>query len=151
MPAPPFHQSPRKPSYIQESAQDNISHVEFDQEAENTIAEFHRVLTRDPSQQYPEAHQAFDSFLQNENEAYSNAGVFQPRLGVCYKELTTWAGGNSSRAAVKTLKDTIWRTLTGKDIYEWAERHMRSRPRPDTGRPLIRSFSGVVQGGEMML
>ena len=152
MPAPSAsHQSYRRPSYVEDSAQDNISHVEFDQEAENAIAEFHRVLTREPLHQYPEAHQAFDSFLQNENKAYTNAGVVQPRLGVCFKDLTTWVNVGTGSAAVKTLKDTMWRTLTGRDIYEWTIGQLRSRPPPSTGRPLIRNFSGVVHGGEMML
>lgn len=151
MPASVSHQSHRRPSYLEESAQDNISHVEFDQEAESTIAEFHRVLTREPPQQYPETHQAFDSFLQNENEAYINAGVVQPQLGVCFKDVTTWVQAGSSCTAVKTLKDTLWRTLTGRDLYEWTIGHLRSRPRPDTGRPLIRNFSGVARGGEIML
>jgi len=165
MPAPTSHQSQsqsqsqshRKPSYRGNDVQDtqdnpdNISYVEFDQEAENIVTEFHRVLTREPLHQYSEAHQAFDRFLQKENKAGVNAGVGQPRLGVCFQDVSTWAGAGTSRMAVKTLKDALWRTLTGQDLYEWTIGRLRSRQSPDTGRPLIRNFSGVVRGGEIML
>jgi len=109
------------------------------------------VLTREPLHQYPEAHQAFGRFLQHENEAGVNAGVVQPRLGVCFNDVSTWADPKSGNTTVKTLKNALWRTLTGQDLYEWTIGRLKSRPSPDTGRLLIRNFSGVVRGGEIML
>ena len=129
---------------------ETIPRVQTGQHAEDAIAELHRVLTREPLHQYPEAHIAFDDFLQKENETLAETGVSPARLGVLFKDLTTWGAG-STHAPVKTLKDALWRTLTGQDIYEWTFGRLRSKSKREQGRPLIRGFEGVVRGGEIML
>jgi ATP-binding cassette subfamily G (WHITE) protein 2 (SNQ2) len=129
---------------------ETLPRVQTSQEAEDAIAELHRVLTREPLHQYPEAHRALDSFLQKENETLVESGITPARLGVLFKDLTTWGAG-STHAPVKTLKDALWRTLTGQDIYEWTVGRLRSKSKREQGRPLIRDFQGVARGGEIML
>jgi len=124
--------------------------VQTGPEVEDAIAELHRVLTREPLHQYPEAHQAFDDFLQKENDTLAASGIAPARLGVLFKDLTTWGAG-STHTPVKTLKDALWRTFTGQDLYEWTIGRLRSKSKRDQGRPLIRGFQGVVKGGEIML
>lgn len=138
------------PPFPENSSSENFPRVQLDQTAEDEIAELHKVLTRDISHQYPEAHQALDEFLQKENQTLEKHGVAPARLGVCFKDLTTWGQG-STHAPVKTLKDAMWRTLTGQDLYEWTFGRILSKPKPEDGRALIRDFSGVVRGGEIML
>jgi hypothetical protein len=127
-----------------------VQRVHPDQGAEDAIAQLHRVLTQEPTRHYPETHLAFDDFLQRENRVLEDSGVLPARLGVCFKNLTTWGSG-SAHAPVKTFKQALWRTLTGQDIYEWTLGRVLSKPKPEDGRALIRDFSGVVRGGEMML
>lgn len=129
---------------------ENFSRVQIDQDAEDAIAQLHKVLTRDISHQYPEAHQALGEFLQKENQTLEENGVAPARLGVCFKDLTTWGEG-STHAPVKTLKDALFRTLTGRDLYEWTFGRILNKSKPEDGRPLIQNFSGVVRGGEIML
>lgn len=142
--------TPAHPPLAENDGEEAIPRVQTDQDAENAIAELHRVLTREPSYQYPEAHLAFDDFLQRENQALEANGVAPARLGVLFKDLTTWGSG-STHTPVKTLKHALWRTLTGQDIYEWTIARVLSESKPEDGRPLIRNFSGVVRGGEIML
>lgn len=139
--------TPHQPERTEDEA---IPRVQTGQDAEDAIAELHRVLTREPLHQYPAAHRAFDDFLQKENEALEGSGVSPARLGVLFKDLTTWGAG-SSHAPLKTLKDALWRTLTGQDIYEWTVGRFRSASSTCEKRPLIRDFQGVVRGGEIML
>jgi len=157
MPAPVQYHVQRtvsKVSHGNHDSRDAASHVAFNQEAEDTIAHIHRVLTRDARdapQPYPDTHVAFDSFLQKNNKAQLETGISQPRLGVCFKNVTTWVSSGASHGPVKTLKDALWRTLTGRDLYEWTTSLLGSKPKPESGRPLIQNFSGVVRGGEIML
>lgn len=154
IPSRPSHrnraQSTPLPPLPDNDSRDNFPRVQTGQDAEDAIAELHRVLTRDFSRQYPEAHRDLDEFLQKENRALEENGVAPARLGVCFKDLTTWGKG-STHVPVKTLKDAMWRTLTGQDLYEWTLGRLLSKEKPEDGRPLIRNFSGVVRGGEIML
>lgn len=95
---------------------------------------------------YPEPHSSFDKFL----EAEVQAGKKRSNLGVSFKSLTTWGGGES-QVNVKTLATAFWRTLTLQDIYEWTVKPWVDDKEPEHGRALIRDFSGVVRSGEMML
>ena len=152
MPAPVVPSYRRQASEVSYADRDEISRVETGQDALEAITELHRVLSgqeQQVSQQYPEAHLAFDDFLQKENAAREEAGLAQARLGVYFKDVTTWGAGGT-HAPVKTLKDALWRTLTCQDLYEWTFGRL-SKPKPEDGRPLIRNFSGVVRGGEIML
>lgn len=133
-----------------ENGSANVSHVHITQDSEDAITELYKVLSWQPSNQYPNTHQIFDDFLQRENEELKKVGKSPARLGVCFKDLSTWGAGGP-HAPVKTLKQALWRTLTGQDIYEWTLKYLISRPRPEDGRQLIRNFSGVVRSGEIML
>lgn len=153
MPAPAVPSYRRQATDVHYADRIEISRVETGQDAVDAIAELHRVLSGQPerdSRQYPEAHVAFDDFLQKENAALEEAGIVPASLGVCFKDLTTWGDGDT-HASVKTLKHALWRTLTGQDLYEWTFARMFSRKKPENGRALIRDFSGVVRGGEIML
>lgn len=136
--------------HADETGSANESHVYITQDSEDAVAEVYRVLSGQPSSQYSNTHQVFNDFLQRENEELKKVGRAPARLGVCFKDLSTWGVGGQ-HAPVKTLKQALWRTLTGQDIYEWTLKRLISRPRPEDGRPLIRNFSGVVRSGEIML
>ncbi|KFY17638.1 hypothetical protein V491_04960 [Pseudogymnoascus sp. VKM F-3775] len=136
--------------HADENCSANVSHVHITQDSEDAIAKVYKVLSRQPPSQYPNTHQDFNEFLQKENKELKKVGRAPARLGVCFKDLSTWGAGGQ-HAPVKTLKQALWRTLTGQDIYEWTLKRLISRPRPEEGRPLIRNFSGVVRSGEIML
>ncbi|KAL2819862.1 ABC-2 type transporter-domain-containing protein [Aspergillus cavernicola] len=114
-------------------------------EDENSIAQIHRTLT-EKGHDYSEPHSAFDKFL----EAELQAGRKKPNLGVCFESLSTWGTGGE-HTSVKTLGTALWRTLTFQDIYEWTIKPWISKPEPQSGRQLIRDFTGVVRSGEIML
>lgn len=146
------HNRPRlsDADHADENGSTNESRVHITQDSEDAIAEVYKVLSGQPSSQYPNTHQVFNDFLERENEELKKIGRAPARLGVCFKDLSTWGAGGQ-HAPVKTLKQALWRTLTGQDIYEWTLKRLISRPRPEDGRPLIRNFSGVVRSGEIML
>jgi ATP-binding cassette subfamily G (WHITE) protein 2 (SNQ2) len=153
MPAPAVPSYRRQATDVSHADREEISRVENEQDAVDAIAELHRVLSGQServSHQYPETHVAFDDFLHKENAALEEAGIIPARLGVSFRDLTTWGEGDI-HAPVKTLKHALWRTLTGQDIYEWTLGRMFSKQRPENGRALIQNFSGVVRGGEIML
>ena len=60
-------------------------------------------------------------------------------------------GDGEEHTDVKTLGTALWRTLTFQDVYEWTIQPWLSRKEPQSGRPLIRDFSGAVRSGEIML
>ncbi|KAL2846861.1 ABC-2 type transporter-domain-containing protein [Aspergillus pseudoustus] len=113
---------------------------------EDAIAEIHRTLTSSKGYDYSEPHSSFDKFL----EAELQSGRKKPNLGVCFQSLSTWGAGGE-RANVKTLGTALWRTLTFQDVYEWTIKPWISKPEPESGRQLIRDFTGVVRSGEIML
>ena len=114
---------------------------------EDAIATIHRTLTEAPEHAaYAEPHSSFDKFLVDE----LRAGKKRSNLGVCFRSLSTWGEGDD-HADVKTLGTALWRTLTFQDIYEWTIKPWASKKEPQSGRPLIRDFSGVVRSGEIML
>jgi hypothetical protein len=115
-------------------------------EDEDAIAEIHRTLTSSKAYDYSEPHSSFDKFL----EAELQAGRKKPNLGVCFQSLSTWGAGGE-HANVKTLGTALWRTLTFQDVYEWTIKPWLSKPEPQSGRQLIRDFTGVVRSGEIML
>ncbi|KAL2855567.1 ABC-2 type transporter-domain-containing protein [Aspergillus pseudodeflectus] len=120
--------------------------VHLSYEDEDAIAEIHRTLTSSKAYDYSEPHSSFDKFL----EAELQAGRKKPNLGVCFQSLSTWGAGGE-HANVKTLGTALWRTLTFQDVYEWTIKPWLSKPEPQSGRQLIRDFTGVVRGGEIML
>lgn len=152
MPAPAFalHRPPSEVCVAEDGPSDTVAHVHVTQDAEDEVAELYKVLSSRPLHQYPETHLAFGDFLQQENAELEKSGIAPARLGVCFKDITTWGAGNTN-APVKTLKHALWRTLTVQDIYEWTVGRLMSSSQPEKGRPLIRNFSGVVMGGEIML
>ncbi|KAK6812468.1 hypothetical protein RU639_011919 [Aspergillus parasiticus] len=135
-----------------ESPSDSVSspRVFLSHDDEDAIAEIRRTLTeishRNSEQGYPEPHSSFDKFL----EAELQAGRKKSNLGVCFQSLSTWGDGEE-HTDVKTLGTALWRTLTFQDIYEWTIQPWLSRKEPQSGRPLIRNFSGAVRSGEIML
>ncbi|KAJ1715497.1 ABC multidrug transporter [Aspergillus flavus] len=135
-----------------ESPSDSVSspRVFLSHDDEDAIAEIRRTLTEishhNSKQGYPEPHSSFDKFL----EAELQAGRKKSNLGVCFQSLSTWGDGEE-HTDVKTLGTALWRTLTFQDVYEWTIQPWLSRKEPQSGRPLIRDFSGAVRSGEIML
>ncbi|PYI18888.1 pleiotropic drug resistance protein, ABC superfamily [Aspergillus violaceofuscus CBS 115571] len=127
-----------------------LSHVFLSEEDEGELAEIHRTLTaqsrQDARPEYAEPHSSFDKFLDEE----VRAGKMRSNLGVCFQLLSTWGDGEE-HVKVKTLGTALWRTLTLQDVYEWTIKPLVSRKKPESGRQLIRDFSGVVRSSEMML
>ncbi|KAL4783892.1 ABC-2 type transporter-domain-containing protein [Aspergillus varians] len=119
--------------------------VHLTYEDEDAIAEIHRTLTN-KDHDYSEPHSSFDRFL----EAELQDGRKKPNLGVCFKSLSTWGAGGE-HANVKTLGSALLRTLTFQDVYEWTIKPWIPKPEPQSGRQLIRDFTGVVRDGEIML
>lgn len=153
MPAPAvptFHRRTSERSHANDHSRDNVSHVHINPDAEEAIAELQRALSGRPLHDYPEVHVEFDEFLREKSAQLQDAGVSPAQLGVCFKELTTWGAGVGN-APVKTLRGAIWRTLSGREIYETIRGWLKSKPRLENGRPLIQDFSGVVRAGEILL
>ncbi|KAL5334955.1 ABC-2 type transporter-domain-containing protein [Aspergillus crustosus] len=119
--------------------------VRLTYEDEDAIAEIHRTLTR-KGHDYSEPHTSFDKFLEAELQERRK----KPNLGVCFQSLSTWGAGGD-HANIKTLGTALWRTLTFQDIYEWTIKPWLSKPKPQSGRELIRDFTGVLRSGEIML
>ncbi|KAL6234315.1 hypothetical protein BDW75DRAFT_169287 [Aspergillus navahoensis] len=119
--------------------------VHLTYEDEGAIAEIHRTLTN-KDHDYSEPHSSFDKFL----EAELQAGRKKPNLGACFQSLSTWGAGGE-HANVKTLGTALWRTLTFQDVYGWTVKPWMKKPEPESGRQLIRDFTGVVRSGEIML
>lgn len=138
--------------YATESPSDGCAHVHPTPQDEQALAELHRTLSKSsPSDesQYAEPHLSLDKYYK-ENRARSESGKPLGRLGVCFKNLTTW-GEQNEHAKKKTFADAVWRTLTFQDVYEWTIKRWIDPPRIQNGRPLIHDFSGVVRSGEIML
>ena len=150
--AHPHGGTPLAANHEAESPSDTVSspRVYLSHDDEDAIAEIRRTLTEishhSPQQGYPEPHSSFDKFL----EAELQAGRKKSNLGVCFQSLSTWGDGEE-HADVKTLGTALWRTLTFQDVYEWTIQPWLSRKEPQSGRPLIRDFSGAVRSGEIML
>ncbi|KAE8415395.1 hypothetical protein BDV36DRAFT_285413 [Aspergillus pseudocaelatus] len=150
--AHPHGGTPLAANHEAESPSDTVSspRVYLSHDDEDAIAEIRRTLTEishhNPQQGYPEPHSSFDKFL----EAELQAGRKKSNLGVCFQSLSTWGDGEE-HTDVKTLGTALWRTLTFQDVYEWTIQPWLSRKEPQSGRPLIRDFSGAVRSGEIML
>jgi hypothetical protein len=119
--------------------------VHLTYEDEDAIAEIHRTLTT-KDHDYSEPHLSFDKFLEEELQA----GRKKPNLGVRFQSLSTWGTGGE-HVNVKTLGTALWRTLTFQDVYEWTIKPWLTKPEAESGRQLIRDFTGVVRSGEIML
>ncbi|KAL4867840.1 hypothetical protein BDV12DRAFT_111014 [Aspergillus spectabilis] len=128
-----------------ETGRPSSPQVHLTYEDEDAIAEIHRTLTEN-NHDYSEPHSSFDKFL----EAELQNGKKKPNLGVCFQGLSTWGAGGE-HANIKTLGTALWRTLTFQDVYEWTIKPWMSKPEPQSGRHLIREFTGVVRSGEIML
>lgn len=132
-----------------DNANDSEFHVHPTREDERTLAALHQTLTGANESNYAEPHSALDRYLKN-GRPKEESGKPLGRLGVCFKNVTTWAERNQ-HVRTKTLADALWRTLTFQDVYEWTIKRWVSRPRMEEQRPLIRDFSGAVRSGEIML
>ncbi|EDN10722.1 hypothetical protein HCAG_07183 [Histoplasma mississippiense (nom. inval.)] len=135
-----------------EHRNDSQPQVHPTQQDEKTLADLHRTLTEFSEgnhPQYAEPHSTLDKYLR-EHGVKVEAGEPLGRLGVCFKNLSTW-GMRNEHAQVKTLAHAVWRTCTFQDVYEWTVKRWIAPPRLQDGRPLINDFSGVVRSGEIML
>lgn len=144
---PSFPQSRLKTSNVapeihSEHDGDDASHVFVTSDAQDAVAELHRAITND----LDPALSSLDQYLRDYNWAESHP----VSLSVCFKSVTTY-GQPGGAKPVKTLKDAIWRTLTLQDIYERTFKRILRPTKVEEGQALIRDFSGVVRGGEMML
>ncbi|KAL4878228.1 ABC-2 type transporter-domain-containing protein [Aspergillus karnatakaensis] len=128
-----------------ETGRPSSPQVHLTYEDEDAIAEIHRTLT-EKDEEYSEPHSSFDKFLEAEFQAVKK----KPNLGVCFQSLSTWGAGGDN-AKIKTLGDALWRTLIFQDVYEWTIKPWLTKPEPQSGRQLIRDFTGVVRSGEIML
>jgi ATP-binding cassette, subfamily G (WHITE), member 2, SNQ2 len=133
------------------------AHVFVTAEAEDTITELHRVISRQSKSQekggidektHVTTFEDFERYLLG--GGYDSAKPEPVPLSVCFKSVTTY-GRQGGPKTVKTLKDAVWRTLTGRDIYEATLRRIISPDRVEDGQALIKDFSGVVRNGQMML
>lgn len=120
----------------------DTSHVLVTSDAEDAVAELHRAITKD----LDPALSGLDQYLRD----YNRAGSHPVSLSVCFKSVTTYGQPGGARP-VKTLRDAIWRTFTLQDIYEGTFKRILRPTKVEEGQALIRDFSGVVRGGEMML
>ncbi|EGC41569.1 ABC multidrug transporter [Histoplasma capsulatum var. duboisii H88] len=135
-----------------EHRNDSQPQVHPTQQDEQTLADLRRTLTEFSEgnhTQYAEPHSTLDKYLR-EHGVKIEAGEPLGRLGVCFKNLSTW-GMRNEHAQVKTLAHAVWRTCTFQDVYEWTVKRWIAPPRLQDGRPLINDFSGVVRCGEIML
>ncbi|CAI6094480.1 unnamed protein product [Clonostachys chloroleuca] len=157
MPSYLLHQrnEPRDGSHPTEH--DLNQHVFVTAEAEDTVTELHRVISKQTKHAEPDtsttpAFEDFEKYLRSTQEnAETQAKKPQPvPLSVCFKSITTY-GRQGGPKSVKTLKDAIWRTLTLQDIYEATLKRLIFPDRVENGQALIRDFSGVVRNGQMML
>lgn len=128
---------------------DSESHVHPTQEDERTLAALHQTMTGAGESEYAEPHSTLDRYLKH-GRPKEESGKPLGRLGVCFKNVTTWAERND-HLPTKTLADALWRTLTFQDVYEWTIKKWVSQPKMEEQRPLIRDFSGVVRSGEILL
>lgn len=112
------------------------------------LEELYSTLSRteqdeEQEEQHQGVHREFSDFLCMEKRR-------QRHLAVRFRDVTTWGvGGESVRA--KTFLDAVWRTMIGRDIYEWTIRPWLRGVKNEELRPLIRGVGGAVHGGEMML
>ncbi|PGH03704.1 hypothetical protein AJ79_07286 [Helicocarpus griseus UAMH5409] len=143
--------------YATEHPNDSEPHVHPTQQDEEILADLHQTLTefseaeRSDSErvEYPEPHSSLDKYFR-EQRVKSASGKPVSRLGVCFKNVTTW-GVHNEHAQTKTLAHAVWRTFTLQDVYEWTLKRWVNPPKLQDGRPLIHDFSGVVRSGEIML
>lgn len=119
----------------------------------DTLATIQRSLTANKNttpEDDHEPHYSFRTHLEEVNRALEEKGQPIGRLGVCFKDVTTYGAGGGN-AIVKTYADAVWRTLTFQDVYEWTLKKWINPEKIEAGRPLIHNFSGVLRPGEMML
>ncbi|EQL32031.1 ATPase [Blastomyces dermatitidis ATCC 26199] len=138
--------------YATEHRNDSQPQVHPTQQDEQTLADLHRTLTEfseTEHSEYPEPHSSLDRYFR-ERSVKSVGSEPIGRLGVCFKNVSTW-GVRNEHAQVKTLAHAIWRTCTFQDVYEWTIKRWIAPPKLQDGRPLINDFSGVVRSGEIML
>lgn len=158
--------SPKMPSYlfplnrasthepaevVQHDEDDQISHVAATAEDEEAVADLHKTITgkSHPAQQQTKVAGPFAGFEDYLRSGEEDGAPSVP-LSVCFKGVTTY-GRQEGASSAKTLKDAIVRTLTMQEIYEWTLKRLISPERVESGRALIRDFTGVVRNGEMML
>jgi hypothetical protein len=137
--------------------QDQNAHVFVTAEAEDTVTELHRAISRQSKPHENDGNDekalvtTFDDFEKYLRRGGSDGAKPEPvPLSVCFKSVTTY-GRQGGPKTVKTLKDAVWRTLTGRDIYEATFKRIISPEKVDDGQALIKDFSGVVRNGQMML
>lgn len=140
------HEPPVEPAQRED---DGVSHVAGTAEDEEAVAELFKTITgkTEPAEKAGAAagsFAGFESYVRQDEHSQSVP------LSVCFKNVTTY-GRHEGASAAKTLKDSIVRTLTLQDIYEWTLKRLISPEKVENGRALIRDFTGVVRNGEMML
>lgn len=129
---------------------DKSSQVNPSTQDEKALAALHWALTREGDSEYAEPHSSLDNYLKSRRPRGEQSGKPLGRLGVCFKNVTTWAARND-HLDKKTFGDALWRTMTFQDIYEWTIKRWVQPMKMEDGRPLIRDFSGVVRSGEILL
>ncbi|OJD17438.1 hypothetical protein AJ78_02463 [Emergomyces pasteurianus Ep9510] len=138
--------------YATEHGNDSQPKVHPSQGDEEALANLQRTFTQlsdTEHTEYPEPHSTLDNYYRV-HRGTDVTGKPLSRLGVCFKNLSTW-GVHNEHAQVKTLAHAVWRTCTFQDVYEWTIKRWISPPKLQNGRPLINDFSGVVRSGEIML
>lgn len=138
--------------YVTERRNDSQPKVHPTQRDEQNLADLQRTFTEfseTEHTEYAEPHSTLDKYFR-EHRVKDVAGKPLSRLGVCFKNLSTW-GVRNEHAQVKTLAHAVWRTCTFQDVYEWTIKRWIALPKLQDGRPLINDFSGVVRSGEIML
>jgi len=99
----------------------------------------------------PVAQTQLDLFLRSEIMQQQRKGVPLRRLGILFKDITTWGAPTDYKA--KTFARAVQRSLTGRDLYEsWLRPWIRRWVTDTTLKQvLIRDITGLVRDGEMML
>lgn len=129
---------------------DEYSHVSPSTQDEKALAALHWTLTREGDSEYAEPHSSLDRYFRDRRPRGERSGKPLGRLGVCFKNVTTWAE-RAQHLDTKTLGHAVWRTMTFQDIYEWTIKRWVQPKKMEDGRRLIRDFSGVVRSGEILL
>lgn len=135
--------------YAADRDNDSSAHVLPSYADEESVAAIHQTLTGADESEYPEPQATLDKYFKNRRPK-EQSGKPLGRLGVCFKNLTTWAERND-HLSTKTLRDALWRTLTFQDIYEWTIKPWLFPTKMEHGKKLIRDFSGTVGSGEILL
>jgi ATP-binding cassette, subfamily G (WHITE), member 2, SNQ2 len=128
---------------------DVITVPEQDLDPEALVAEvsnLSKLYRHATNRDLPETHQNFKSFIRERDPV----GWHPNHNGVCFDSLST-RGTSGVDDSPKTLGTALWRTFTGRDLYEWTIRRWIQGKRSSQGRSIISNLSGVVRNGEMML